>query len=322
VIPLDQDQAAGLAFRSFYDTLDMEKQMTVLQTESQTEPLKQLLARSWQVRRAFFPDRIEFVAPSRTCAISVTGDNCDLACGHCGGKYLKQMATLEEALSIGESGPVSFLISGGCSTQGRVPLCENLAAIKELSNRGRLNLHTGLVGREEAELLGELATVVSFDLPGNDATIAAVYGLPFTAAQYLQAYRDLLTYTRVVPHICIGLHGGLIGGEYQLLKNLQGEAVEAISFIVFRPTAGTAFEKASPPPLSDTARLMASARLMFPRVPLYLGCMRPGGRYREELDLLAIQAGVNKIVLPSPAARQKAADLGLEIIMSEECCSL
>jgi lipoyl synthase len=322
VIPLDQDQAAGLAFRSFYDTLDMEKQMTVLQTESQTEPLKQLLARSWQVRRAFFPDRIEFVAPSRTCAISVTGDNCDLACGHCGGKYLKQMATLEEALSIGESGPVSFLISGGCSTQGRVPLCENLAAIKELSNRGRLNLHTGLVGREEAELLGELATVVSFDLPGNDATIAAVYGLPFTAAQYLQAYRDLLTYTRVVPHICIGLHGGLIGGEYQLLKNLQGEAVEAISFIVFRPTAGTAFEKASPPPLSDTARLMASARLMFPRVPLYLGCMRPGGRYREELDLLALQAGVNKIVLPSPAARQKAADLGLEIIMSEECCSL
>jgi len=296
--------------------------MTVLQTESQTEPLKQLLARSWQVRRAFFPDRIEFVAPSRTCAISVTGDNCDLACGHCGGKYLKQMATLEEALSIGESGPVSFLISGGCSTQGRVPLCENLAAIKELSNRGRLNLHTGLVGREEAELLGELATVVSFDLPGNDATIAAVYGLPFTAAQYLQAYRDLLTYTRVVPHICIGLHGGLIGGEYQLLKNLQGEAVEAISFIVFRPTAGTAFEKASPPPLSDTARLMASARLMFPRVPLYLGCMRPGGRYREELDLLALQAGVNKIVLPAPAARQKAADLGLEVIMSEECCSL
>lgn len=296
--------------------------MTVLQTASQTEPLKQLLARSWQVRRAFFPDRIEFVTPGRTCAVSVTGESCELDCGHCGGKYLRQMTTPEEALAAGESGQVSYLVSGGCTTGGRVPLRENLAAIKELSGRGRLNLHTGLIGREEAELLGQLATVVSFDLPGDNATIAAVYGLPFTAAQYLQAYRDLLTYTRVIPHICIGLHGGLIGGEYQLLKSLQGEAVEAISFIVFRPTAGTAFEKASPPPLGDTARLLAGARLMFPRVPLYLGCMRPGGRYREELDLLALQAGVNKIVLPAPAARQEAADLGLEILISEECCSL
>ncbi len=296
--------------------------MTVLRKEPQTEPLKQLLARSWQVRRAFFPDRIEFASPSRTYAVSVTGSSCELDCGHCGGKYLKQMTTLEEALAAGESGQVSYLISGGCTTQGRVPLGENLAAIKELSNRGRLNLHTGLVGREDAELLGQLATVVSFDLPGEDATIAAVYGLPFTAAQYLKAYRDLLTYTRVIPHICIGLHRGLIGGEYQLLKSLQGEAVEAISFIVFRPTAGTAFETAAPPPLSDTARLLASARLMFPRVPLYLGCMRPSGRYREELDLLALRAGINKIVLPAPAVRQKAAELGLEIIISEECCSL
>jgi uncharacterized radical SAM superfamily protein len=296
--------------------------MTVLQNEPQTEPLEQLLERSWQVRRAFFPDRIEFATPSRTCAVSVTGSSCELACSHCGGKYLKQMVTLEEALSAGKSGQASYLVSGGCNTQGRVPLRENLAAINELSGQGRLNLHTGLVGREDAELLGQLATVVSFDLPGDDATIAAVYRLPFTAAQYLDAYRNLLTSARVVPHICIGLNGGSIGSEYQLLKNLQGEAVEAISFIVFRPTAGTAYEKAAPPLLSDTARLLATARLMFPRVPLYLGCMRPGGRYREELDLLALRAGVNKIVLPTPAARQKAAELGLEIIMSEECCSL
>jgi lipoyl synthase len=319
---LDQDQTAGPAFPSFEDAFNKENQMAVLQAESQTESLKQLLARSWKVRRAFFPDRIEFVNPSRTCAVSVTGDSCDLACGHCGGKYLKQMTTLEAALTAKENGQLSYLVSGGCTTQGRVPLSENLAAIKELSGRGRLNLHTGLIGREEAKLLAQLANVVSFDLPGDDATITAVYGLPFRVAQYFQAYRDLLTYTRVIPHICIGLHGGLIGGEYQLLKNLQGEAVEAISFIVFRPTTGTAFEKAAPPPLSDTARLLATARLMFPRVPLYLGCMRPGGRYREELDLLALRAGVNKIVLPAPAARQKAADLGLEIIMSEECCSL
>ena len=296
--------------------------MTVVQTEPQTEPLEQLLARSWQSRRAFFPDRIEFATPSQTLALSVTGSSCELDCGHCGGKYLKKMSTLKEALATDERRQASYLVSGGCTTQGRVPLRENLAALKELAGRAPLNLHTGLVECEEAELLGELAAVVSFDLPGDDATIAAVYGLPFTAAKYLEAYRNLLTYTRVIPHICIGLNRGIIDSEYQLLKSLQGEAVEAISFIVFRPTAGTAFENTAPPPLSDTASLLASARLMFPRVPLYLGCMRPGGRYREELDLLALRAGVNKIVLPAPAARQQAAALGLEIMMTEECCSL
>ncbi len=296
--------------------------MTVSTTELLTEPLKQLLAKSWQVRRAFFSDRVEFVTPSRTLAVSVTGSSCELDCGHCDGKYLKQMATLEEALAAGNGGSSSFLVSGGCTRQGRVPLRENLAAIKELAGRGPLNLHTGLVDYREAKLLGELATVVSFDLPADDATIAVVYGLMVTSAQYLEAYRNLLNYTRVVPHICIGLNSGLIGSEYQLLKSLQAEAVEAISFIVFRPTAGTTFEYAAPPPLNDTVRLLANARLMFPQVPLYLGCMRPGGRYREELDLLALKAGVNKIVLPAPPARREAKALGLDIRFSEECCSL
>ena len=61
---------------------------------------------------------------------------------------------------------------------------------------------------------------------------------------------------------------------------------------------------------------------MFPQVPLYLGCMRPGGRYRESLDQLALQAGINKIVQPVPALRQLASDLGLTVIRGEECCSL
>ncbi len=314
--------AAGPDSTAYRGIIDTENKMNFLQTELQTVPLKQLLAKSWQVRRAFFPDRIEFVTPVRTQPISVTGDSCELDCGHCSGKYLKNMTPLKKALKQGDNRQTGYLVSGGCTAQGRVPLSENLAAIKKLAGRGSLNLHTGLVGREDAELLGRLATVVSFDLPGDNATIAAVYGLPYGAAQYLQAYRDLLAYTRVIPHICIGLNRGLIGGEYQLLERLQGEAVEAISFIVFRPTAGTSFETEAAPPLKDTARLLATARLMFPRVPIYLGCMRPGGRYREALDMLALKAGVNKIVLPAPSSRHKAADMGLDIIYSKECCSL
>ena len=286
------------------------------------DALAYLLEKSWQGSSAFFANQIEFAVPSQTLAVSVTGTDCQLACAHCGGKYLKKMATIDQALANRKGNATSYLVSGGCTGQGRVPLKENWSALKKLAGRGALNLHSGLVSREEAEDLRELASVVSFDLPGDDQTIARVYGLSSTAEEYLQAYRNLLKHSRVVPHICIGLDGGRIGGEYRLLQKLQSEPVEAISLIVFRPTAGTAFEKNSPPPLDQVARLIATARLMFPRIPIYLGCMRPGGKYREDLDLLALQAGVNKIVLPVPSARRKAVALGLNITFSGECCSL
>jgi lipoyl synthase len=284
--------------------------------------LEEMLDRSWQVRRSFFPDWIEFAIPNRTMAVTVTGNECQLCCAHCGGRYLERMTPLKAALKSDPGKVKSYLISGGCDRQGRVPLLEHQSELKDLASRGSLNLHAGLVGREEAKSLGKLASVVSFDLIGDDETIDGVYGLPFKVKDYLRSYRYLQRYTRVVPHICIGLNAGQIKGEYEALRFLQSEAVEAISLIIFRPTAGTAFSAASPPPPEEVARLMVTARLMFPRVPLYLGCMRPGGCYRETVDLMAIRAGFNKIVLPAPAARLKAAELGLAITFSEECCSL
>lgn len=103
---------------------------------------------------------------------------------------------------------------------------------------------------------------------------------------------------------------------------LRQEKVEAISMIIFRPTAETAFSDCLPPPPEEVAYFIATARLMFPHTPLYLGCMRPGGRYREQVDIYALKAGVNKIVIPSPAARRQVIRLGLTVNLSEECCSL
>jgi len=50
--------------------------------------------------------------------------------------------------------------------------------------------------------------------------------------------------------------------------------------------------------------------------------MRPKGRYREQLDELAVRAGVNVVVSPSRAARQAAAALGLAERTMRECCVL
>ena len=92
--------------------------------------------------------------------------------------------------------------------------------------------------------------------------------------------------------------------------------------LIFIPTLGTRYADRQPPPSSAVADLMAEARLRFPGVPLYLGCMRPKGHYRDTLDPLAVQAGVNVIVNPARPARQLAADLGLAAHKMRECCVL
>jgi len=292
----------------------------VMQTVEQE--VNKLLDKAWETRRLFFPDQVKFSAPNRTLSVSVTGSKCSLKCGHCNGIYLQNMVSLEKALGSKRGRERSYLVSGGSDLQGKVPLLEKWIELKELATRGLLNLHTGLVTEEEARQLSEIARVVSFDFLGDNETIKNVYGLSVTVDDYLASYRYLQKYTSVIPHICIGLYAGTIKGEYNALDLLKEEAVEAISMIIFRPTEGTAYSACEAPPAEEVARFIATARLMFPRTPIYLGCMRPGGRYRDAVDSLALRAGVNKIVLPAPAARRKAEELGLEISISEECCSL
>lgn len=284
--------------------------------------LEKILELAWQTRQANFSNNIEFVTPGRTLSVSVTGEKCALNCAHCSGIYLRNMATLGKALQSKNDDEKSYLVSGGSDGQGKVPLLENFAELKELAGRGPLNLHAGLVTEDEARLLAEIASVVSFDFVGDDETIFAVYGLPVKVEDYLDSYRYLQKHVRVVPHLCIGLNGGKIKGEYEALHLLKQEKVEAISMIIFRPTADTAFSKCSPPPPEEAAYFIATARLMFPHTPIYLGCMRPGGRYREVIDPYALRAGVNKLVLPAPTARRQAARMGLTVNLSEECCSL
>lgn len=287
-----------------------------------TPTLAELLKEAWQVRQNFFPAQVEFVYPHLTLPLSSTATNCELDCAHCGGHYLKGMLPLKDA-SMRESGQEkSYLISGGCDMQGKVPHLDLLEDIKKLAKRGSLNLHTGLVDEKGARELGKVAQVISFDFLADQETITEVYGLVSTPQDYLETYRLLCLHTRVVPHLCLGLKGGEIQGEYKALEVLQKEGAKAISFIVFRPTSKTVMANCSPPPIEEVARILAVARIMFPGSPLYLGCMRPGGKYRVELDCLALRAGINKIVHPSPPARSLARELGLTITRGEECCSL
>ncbi len=285
--------------------------------------MEELIAKAWQVRLANFPKAIEFDFPVNTKAVSVTGASCGLKCAHCDGHYLKKMVHIDNWQKGLGSNTTSCLISGGCDDKGKVPILRYLPTIEEIrASQRKTNLHVGLLEDEEIEKVSSVADVVSFDFVGDDETIREVYGLNKSVTDYIHVYNKLKEKVTVLPHICIGLRGGKISGEYQALELLQKLGVKGLVFIVFAPTAGTIYAEKEPPSLAEVAEVLCQARIAFPDVSINLGCMRPKGRYRAELDHLALRCGVNKIVQPTSGAIKLANQLGLLVHRGEECCVL
>jgi uncharacterized radical SAM superfamily protein len=156
----------------------------------------------------------------------------------------------------------------------------------------------------------------------ENETIDEVYGTGRTVDDYVETYRLLRRHARTLPHVTIGLRGGAVGHELRAFEMLQELGADGLVLLVFMPTPDTHYADRQPPSPQTVAALLAEARVRFPSVPLYLGCMRPKGSYRDRLDPLAVQAGVNVIVSPSRPARELAAELGLTIHQSRECCVL
>jgi uncharacterized radical SAM superfamily protein len=281
--------------------------------------LEEKLARAWAVRRANFPDEITWSNPLDTAVLSLTGQQCALDCAHCGGHYLGGMRPIWSAQP---DGATSCLISGGCDPAGRVPVLAHLEQVRAWREGRTLNWHVGFVSEKEMETIAPFVDVVSFDFVGDDATIREVYGLDRTVDDYVRTYELLRRYTRTLPHVTLGLRGGELGHELRAFEFLQALGVDGLVLLVFIPTEGTRYADRQPPSVPVVADLLAEARIRFAEVPLFLGCMRPKGRYRAEIDPLAVKAGVNVLVGPSRSARQAAIELGLRSRESRECCVL
>ncbi|MEG6586131.1 radical SAM protein [Dendrosporobacter sp. 1207_IL3150] len=285
------------------------------------ENLETQVLRAWNVRNEFFPPEICFVSPTKTKAISVTGDRCEQNCSHCGGHYLKNMKSLTQ-LTEDDINASSWLISGGCTTEGKVPIYPYIKDLAERKRTKRFNVHTGLVTHDEILNLSAIADTVSFDFIGDNQTIREVLGTQHTVEDYVNCYKRLRSNLRVIPHICIGLLAGQIKGEYQALDILKQLGVDGLTVIVFTPTKDTYYSNCMPPNITSVVKFLAKARVDFPNVPLHLGCMRPGGSYRNELDQWAVKLGINTIVNSTAATMRLAEKLGLRILKGEECCSL
>ena len=290
-------------------------------------PLNELLNISWQMRKESRPPVFEAVYPSGTASISVTGSACLLQCPHCGGRYLEHMVPVGALDSVLERNDVkSILMSGGCTKHGQVPLIDHIDYVKDRISRSgkniRVNAHPGVADKEDAARIGEFASVISYDFVLDDVTIQECFGFELSGEDYVNALRNLRKGTaKVVPHVLVGLYKGTIRGEYEAIEFLSNEGIKEIIIIVFIPTPGTRWEHLPPPDIDGVLSLLAWTRINNPEMKITLGCMRPHGAYREKLDLRAVKAGVDGIVLPHRRAIREAEEKGLEILRKEECCA-
>jgi lipoyl synthase len=265
--------------------------------------------------------------------ISVTGNSCALNCKHCGGKVLQTMhpalspeALLELGIKLKHNGAKGVLISGGCLSDGSVPL-DDFAPILERFKRElglTVFVHTGIIRGEGAFLLKKAGVDAALiDVIGSEETVHEIFNLKVDVRDYVDSLKALSeAKLNVVPHVIVGLNNGQLDGELHALQIIKETlAPQALVIIAFMPIKGTEMAQTPPPKPLDIAKVAATARQMFPQTPLVLGCMRPKGKLRAETDVLALKAGVDAVAFPSEEAIEYAKTKGYRTVFSSYCCA-
>jgi uncharacterized radical SAM superfamily protein len=310
------------------------------------QPLKDLQAEAFRIRKENFGDELTFSIPgvisyhsdevpsphNRFAAISVTGKQCDLHCAHCRGKLLESMIPADDPdtlLQITDrlrsEGALGVLISGGADKYGEVPLQRFIPAIARLKQRDpgfRVICHTGLLQRETAVRLKEAGVdQILIDVIGDDDTIREVYHLNKRVEDYEETLLMLKGMGhRLAPHIIIGHHFGEIRGEWRALEMISRVGVETIVLVIFKPIVSPG--RITLPHPDDASRIAAVARVLNPSTPIRMGCIRPAHPWKGEMEKGFINSGVNTVTYPLQGTIEYANQIGLRTTFVEMCCSL
>lgn len=263
--------------------------------------------------------------------ISITGTTCSCRCEHCRGKLLETMipaVTLDEFYTVVDNligkGCKGVLVSGGSDEKGEVPLIPFSPGLKYARERGlKVLVHCGIISKATSVALKKAGVnQVLMDIIGDESTIKEIYHLERKPKDYLEAMlncRD--AELDFVPHVVIGLNHGEIRGEYEALEMIKKANPRVLVLVVLKPTRGTLMEKTNPPSISEVSLLIKRARELFYENILTLGCAKPVGLYKEELEKIAVDNGVDVIAFPTEETVEYARMKGFEIVYKEECCS-
>lgn len=264
--------------------------------------------------------------------ISLTGTACALNCEHCEGKVLQTMQPAESpkklftlTKKLKRLGAFGCLLSGGCLPDGSIPLTRFIPTIEKIKRELGLTvyIHTGIIRLDTAIALKNAGVDAALiDVIGSDKTVKRIGNLNVTVKDYADSLKALQQAgLKFVPHVIVGLHNGKLKGELDALKLINKVKPSAIVIIAFMPIFGTAMAEIKPPKPTEIARVIAMARVMLPRTPIALGCVRPKGKRRAETDILALKAGVDAIAFPHEEAVGYAKAQQYEFSFSPYCCA-
>jgi hypothetical protein len=329
-----------------------------LATLAQVEPLEDVVIDAGlvgQMQRRFEPLRgsrvggINFYTPtfksyssselgacgkSAWPAVSITGGDCKLQCDHCKAKLLEPMIparTPEDLWRVVnqqvEAGAQGMLLTGGSNHRDEVdygPFYPTVRRIKDAFPAFRIAVHAALVDRDAARRMEESGIdVAMLDMIGAQDTVQQVYHLKRPVADFEASLANLTeTSLKVVPHIVLGLHYGSLLGEWNALEMVRRHPPAALVLVVIMPFYAPSHRPFAVPSSGEVGRFFIDAREALPDIPLLLGCARPAGRAKQEIDAYAVLAGLNGIAHPAEGMVELAARLGREVRVTPSCCSI
>ncbi|MDP1537603.1 MAG: radical SAM protein [Burkholderiales bacterium] len=267
-------------------------------------------------------------------AVSITGGECALACDHCKAKILEPMipARTPEALwrVVNEQvaqGAQGMLLTGGSNHRNEVEYDAHYPVVRRIKDAFpafRIAMHTALVDRDIASRMEDAGIdAAMMDVIGAQDTIAQVYHLKRSVADFERSLECLTaTSMKVVPHIVIGLHYGRLLGEWEALEIVARHLPAALVLVVVMPFYAPVQRPFVTPDARQVGRFFMDARRRLPDTPLLLGCARPAGRVKAEIDSYAVMAGLNGIAHPADGVVELAVRLGRDVRVTPACCSI
>lgn len=264
-------------------------------------------------------------------AISITGKKCSLQCDHCKGQLLRTMPDaitperlVEMAIDYDKKGCPGILITGGCDREGRLPWKEFLPAVKKIKARTGLfiSVHSGILDAETAKGFRDAGVDQALmDVIGDDSTYQNICHVNHGVSKIYETIRYLDDEgIDFIPHIICGLEQGSMRYEEKALEVVSAFKPKQLVIISLMPLPKTPLWGKTPPTAEEIAEIIIKARLMMPDTILSLGCARQRGDIKKEL--LAIDAGINRMAIPSEEAIAHAKGYGLEIKYQKSCCSV
>lgn len=267
-------------------------------------------------------------------AVSVTGGDCKLQCDHCKAAILEPMipARTPEDLwrvvnELIDDGALGLLLTGGSNHRNEVeyaPFYDTIRRIKNSHPEFRIAAHAALMDADAAMNMAQAGVdVAMMDVIGAQETITNVYHLRRTVDDFEATLENLVrTPMRVVPHIVIGLHYGRMLGEWRALEIIQRHLPDAVVLVVVMPFYAPEKKPFETPDSTEVGRFFQAARKALPGIPLLLGCARPPGESRMQIDSYAVMAGLDGIAHPADGAVELAARLGRKVRVTPACCSI